>query len=250
MPHADHASARAPVETGSPWIRPTTGFWQRLEPLAEWHGRWSPPWRHGVPVRVPAEPEERVLFLPIRALPNSSDRGVASLIANQASLDVADALTKTMGRLATPLDAEVVVGLPTLGFVFACGVARSLGHTRWVPLGYSRKFWYDEALSTEVASITTPGPGKRLYLDPNQLALVRGRRVLLVDDALSSGQTVQQVWTLMEHLGAEVAGVVVAMRQGERWRAALGHERAQRVHGVFDSPLLELRDHGWWPMAS
>ena len=173
---------------------------------------------------------------------------MASLIANQASFEVADALTRAMGELARGFEPDVVVGLPTLGLVFAPGVARALGHARWVPLGYSRKFWYDDALSTTVASITTPGPGKRLYLDPNQWPLVRGRRVLLVDDAVSSAQTLVQVWTLMEALGARVAGAVVAMCQGDRWRSALGAEHAARVRGVFDSPLLRLGDDGWWPL--
>lgn len=238
-----------------PWIRPTTGFWQTLERLADGDSRWSPPWHYGVPVRVrvpnPTQSTgdgHRALVLPIRALPDTNDRAVASLIANQASLDVCEALTCAMGELARSLSPEVIVGLPTLGLVFAPGVAKALGHTRWVPLGYSRKFWYDEKLSTEVTSITTPGPGKRLYLDPNQLSLVQGRRVLLVDDAVSSGRTLGQVWDLMESLGAQVVGGVVAMRQGERWRSALGPERTTRVLGAFDSPLLRLGVDGWHPL--
>jgi adenine/guanine phosphoribosyltransferase-like PRPP-binding protein len=232
----------------SPWILPTTSFWQRLEPLADWDGRWAPPWRHGVPVRVRVGAQTQVLLLPIRALPGAGDRAVASLIANQASLAVADALTRAMGELAHGLAPDVVIGLPTLGLVFAPGVARALGHARWVPLGYSRKFWYDDALSTPVESITTPGAGKRLYLDPNQWPLVKGRRVLLVDDAVSSAQTLRQVWNLLEALGADVVGAVVAMCQGDRWRTALGPERAPKVHGVFDSPLLQRGIDGWRPL--
>lgn len=230
----------------SPWIVPTTRFWQSLEPLDDRDIRWSPPWRYSVPVRVPFE--ARTLLLPIRALPGSGDRAVASLIANQASLDVAHALTRAMGELALAFQLDVVVGLPTLGFVFAPGVARALGHARWVPLGYSRKFWYDDLQSTPVRSITSPVAGKTLYLDPNQLPLVKGRRLLLVDDAASSGQTLRQVWDLLEVLGATVVGAVVAMRQGDRWRATLGPKRAQHVHGVFDFPLLRLEHDGWWPI--
>ena len=47
--------------------------------------------------------------MPIRALPGSGDRAVASLIANQASLEVADALTQAMGELAHGLGPDVVV---------------------------------------------------------------------------------------------------------------------------------------------
>ncbi len=141
----------------------------------------------------------------------------------------------------------MVVGLPTLGVVFALLVARALGHTCWVPMGTSRKFWYDETLSVAAESITTTTGGKRLYLDPNQLPLVQHRRILIVDDAVSSGRTLQRVWPLLEKLGAEVAGAVVTMRQGQAWRNALGPERSARVSCVFESPLLELRADGWWP---
>jgi hypothetical protein len=42
--------------------------------------------------------------------------------------------------------------------------------------------------------------------------------------------------------------MVVAMRQGSAWRQSMGPERASRVAGVFDSPLLALKDDGWWPV--
>ena len=63
---------------------------------------------------------------------------------------------------------------------------------RYVPLGYSRKFWYDDALSEPVHSITSPETGKRLRLDPNLLPLLDRRRTVLVDDAISTGATA--VW--------------------------------------------------------
>ena len=206
----------------------------------------GPPWRFGVPVAVAPG---RWLLLPIRPRPGAGDRAVASLIANQASFEVADALADAMTMRAAPLAADAVVGLPTLGMVFAPRIARNLGHTRWVPMGYSRKFWYDEALSAPVRSLTTPDQAKRIFLDPNQRACIDGRRVVIVDDAVSTGGTAAAVWTLLESLGAQVAGLVVAMRQGEAWRDALGADRAARVHGVFDSPLLRLRDDGWHPEA-
>lgn len=208
----------------------------------------GPPWRHGVPVRLTSGQTDHVLLLPIRVLPGDGDRAVASLIANQASLVVADALTQTMGEIARRVEADVVVGLPTLGLVFAPGVARALGHARWVPMGTSRKFWYDDALSASVASITSPGAGKRLYLDPHQLPLLVERRIVLVDDAVSTAQTLASVWDLMEGLGATVVGAVVAMRQGDRWRRALGPRREGLVHGAFDSPLLRRDVDGWWPL--
>jgi hypothetical protein len=93
-----------------------------------------------------------------------------------------------------------------------------------------------------------PGAGKTVYLDPNQRPLLAGRRTLIVDDAVSSAQTLGQAWDLLVRLGADVVGAVVAMRQGNAWRDALGPDRCARLAGVFDSPHLVLRDDGWWPV--
>ncbi len=225
-----------------PWIEATTGYWQDFAPAEAHHG---PPYRYGYPARLP---DGRVLVLPIRPVPGAGDRAVASLIANQASFTVIDGLARCMAELARPLQAESVVGLPTLGQVFAAPVAALLGHARCVPLGYSRKFWYDEHLSVELRSLTTPDSAKRAYLDPNQLALVAGRRVLVVDDAASTGSTLAGVLPLLESLGAQVAGVVVAMLQSDAWRETLG-ARAHLVHGVISCPRLELRKDGWYPAS-
>ena len=230
------------------FTRPTTGFWQELVTAASLAASPSfsltPPYRYGVPVQLP---DGRYLVLPIRQIAGPEGHAVASLIANQASFDVVRTLSAMMAALARPFAPEVVVGLPTLGFAFAPLVAEHLGHARFVPLGYSRKFWYDDALSMPVQSLTTPGAGKRIFLDPNQLALLKGRRVVLIDDAVSTGGTLTAVLALFEAAGVEVTGIVVAMRQGHAWRERLGAARAATVTGVFESPRLRLREDGWWP---
>jgi len=112
-------------------------------------------------------------------------------------------------------------------------------------MGYSRKFWYDEALSAPVHSITSPAPGKRIYLDPHLRPLMEGKRLVLVDDAVSTGTTLLAAWDLIESLGGHVAACGVAMLQGQRWADTLGAERAARVVGVFESPLLQAVPEGW-----
>ncbi len=117
---------------------------------------------------------------------------------------------------------------------------------RYIPLGYSRKFWYEDALSAGVSSITSPEVGlKKVFLDPNLLPLVEGKRVVIIDDAISSGRTLKEIWDLMESLGCVILGVGVIMRQGREWKTLLGEERVGKVVGVFDSPLLKTVEGGW-----
>ena len=199
-----------------------------------------------------ALPDGRQVALPIRVLPGGEDRAVASLIVNQASFAVEDALAEAMAALAVSYDPEVVIGVPTLGLPLANGVARRLGHARMVALGTSRKFWYDDALSEPMSSITSPAHAKRIYVDPRMLPLLRGRRVVVVDDVVSSGTSMLAVLRLLRNAGIEPAAAVVAMLQGDNWRAALGQHDASfvsHIHGAIATPRLKRTAEGTWLAA-
>jgi len=225
---------------------PTTGYWQDLTAKIPARFGASPPYRFGYPVRLPCG---RFLVLPLRRLPDG-DRAVASLIANQASNVVVAALADHMAAQAHQLDAEIIVGLPTLGLAFASLVAEQLGQSRYVPLGYSRKFWYDDALSEPVSSITSPERGKQLRLDPNLKSLLEGRRVVLIDDAISTGATAVAAARLLQKIGVEVAGMVVAMKQTNRWETAVAALSGPlAVRAVYGCPLFQWNEAGWMPLA-
>ena len=229
-----------------PGFDATTDYWQTTVTEAELTQSLLPPYARSYPARLP---DGRYLLLPLRGMPSSPDRCVASLIANQASIDVVEQLALHMAEAAKAHDFDVVVGLPTLGLAFAPLVAKQLGHSRYVPLGYSRKYWYREELAEPVSSITTPGKGKLLYVDPNQLPLLTGKRVLVVDDAVSSGTTMVSGIKLLERCGAEVAAIAVAMRQGMQWQQKLmrADGSAIPVVAAYDCPRMEKRADGWWP---
>lgn len=227
------------------FTEPTTEYWQELRPGP---AMGHPPYRQGYPVTLPCG---RVLVLPLRALPDGR-HAVASLIANQASHAVLEALAGHMAALARLLAPDLVVGVPTLGLALVGQVAEGLGQARCAPLGYSRKFWYRDDLSEPVASITSPTPGKRIYLDPNLLPLVQGRRVVLVDDAISTGSTIVAAASLLGRLGADLAGIVVAMKQTNRWQATLANadpDLPAKVLGVYGCPMFERAEDGWLPLG-
>jgi adenine/guanine phosphoribosyltransferase-like PRPP-binding protein len=123
-------------------------------------------------------------------------------------------------------EPDVVVGVPTLGLTLASRVARKLSHTRYVPLGTPRKFWYRDDLSAPLSSVTTPDQEKRLYIDPRMLPLLEGRRVALVDDVISSGG------------GVKVTGLVDMRHDRAISRAAIYAARAR--HSANAAERLRL----------
>lgn len=188
----------------------------------------------------------RQLRLPIRPLADG-EHALASLIINQASFEVLGALADDLAAKLRSFNPEVVVGLPTLGLTLASEVARRLGHSRYVPLGTSRKFWYLDELSVPMSSITTKQE-KRLYIDPRMLPLLQGRRVALIDDVISSGTSIVAGLSLLQASGIEPVVICAAMLQSERWRDVLERMDPRwqaRVRAAFSTPLLQKNEGGW-----
>ncbi|WP_320198082.1 phosphoribosyltransferase [Agrobacterium sp. rho-13.3] len=188
----------------------------------------------------------RQICLPIRPLADG-EHALASLIVNQAAFPVLEALAQDLADKLKFFDVDVVVGLPTLGLTLAAEVARRLGHSRYVPLGTSRKFWYLEELSVPMSSITTEQQ-KRLYIDPRMLPLLEGKRVALVDDVISSGTSIVAGLSLLSASHIDPVVIGAAMLQSDRWREKLQNFGAQwpgRVQGVFATPLLKKAGDVW-----
>ena len=217
-------------------------FWQELDAPGTFD-----PMAERADFYVAELPDGRQLRLPIRMLADG-EHALASLIVNQASFTVLDALAETLAKRMAAYDIDVVAGLPTLGLTLAAAVARALGHTRYVPLGTSRKFWYREELSVPLSSITTPNQEKRLYIDPRMLPLLEGKRVALIDDVISSGASIVAGLSLLTSCGIDPVVIGAAMLQSERWRdrVDLGGKRwSEKIIGVLSTPILEWSGSGW-----
>lgn len=218
-------------------------FWQEIYP----QGAFSQggPYSDAFPASLP---DGRQILLPIRPMPDG-EHALASLIINQASFAVQDALADALARRLAPFRPGIVIGLPTLGLTLAAAVARRLGHNRYVPLGTSRKFWYDEELSLPLSSITSPTQSKRLYVDPRMLPLLRGVRIALVDDVSSSGVSLAAGLDLMKLCGLEPTIIGVAMLQTERWRSRLSEMDKRwpdHIESVLQTPMLMRTGEGEW----
>src|SRR5919112_6043768 len=220
-------------------------FWQEIHPPHTFE-RLPADGHRGF---FPAEFEDgRQLRLPIRELADG-EHALASLIINQAGFSVEDALCASLAENVRAFAPEVVVGLPTLGLTLASGTARKLGLSRYVPLGTSRKFWYRDDLSVPMTSITSPDQLKRLYLDPRMLPVIENRRVLLIDDVISSGRSIAAALDLLASCGIRPVAIGVAMLQTDAWReklAAFGPECPGRVIGVLRTPRLKRTPAGGW----
>jgi orotate phosphoribosyltransferase len=99
-------------------------------------------------------------------------------------------------RFARDLGVDVVVGAETAGVPLAASIALAGG----LPFAFVRKPGYR---------------GHEIDEPPVRGADVAGRRVLLVDDAVSSGKSVERFTASLASVGAEVVGVFVLVDMRE-----------------------------------
>jgi adenine phosphoribosyltransferase len=88
-------------------------------------------------------------------------------------------------------------------------------NTPYVVLRKAYKPYMGVALMAETLSITTGHP-QVLYLDEKDHNLLRGKRVMLLDDVISTGSTLQGMQQLMEKAGCEVVGIAAVFTEGDQ----------------------------------
>ncbi len=96
----------------------------------------------------------------------------------------------------------------------------------YVVLRKSYKPYMGDALRAETLSITT-GERQTLYLDEKDREMMKGKRVVIVDDVISTGSTLQGMRLLLQKAGATIAAEAAILTEGERAKWAnilsLGH---------------------------
>ncbi len=97
---------------------------------------------------------------------------------------------------------------------------------KYVILRKTYKPYMGDALRAETLSITTGQP-QVLILDEKDRELMKGKKVLVVDDVISTGSTLQGMRMVIEKAGATVVKEAAILTEGERskWEdiVSLGH---------------------------
>ena len=135
-------------------------------------------------------------------------------------------VTEAAGReLAKLLPAEIEVLVTPE--VKALGLAHVLSRESGLPyivIRKTQKPYMINPVAREVVSITTGKP-QLLVLDGLDVAKIRGKKVAIVDDVVSSGGTLASLRQIIQEVGGEVSAVVAVFTEGQERPEvmALGH---------------------------
>jgi len=110
--------------------------------------------------------------------------------------------------------AEVVITAESKGLQLAHCVARQLGHDYYAVARKSHKLYMQDGISVTVKSITTKNV-QTLYLSENDVNLIKGKKVAIVDDVISTGGSLQGLEALVEKAGGIVVAKAFVLAEGD-----------------------------------
>lgn len=93
-------------------------------------------------------------------------------------------------------------------------MARQSGQNKYLLARKSPKLYMNNMLEVSVHSITT-AKEQRLYLDGDDAALMKGKKILIVDDVISTGESLLALERLVEAAGGEICGRMAILAEGD-----------------------------------
>lgn len=110
-------------------------------------------------------------------------------------------------------DFDVIITAESKGIPLAYEAARQSGKN-YVVARKSVKLYMTDPISVQVKSITTAAV-QTLYLSQEDVARLKGKRVLILDDVISTGESLAAVEELVKEAGGNIVGAGAVLAEGD-----------------------------------
>ena len=135
----------------------------------------------------------------------------AFIMFGDAELTVACA--RELLKLAEGIDYDYLFTAEAKSIPLIHEMARQSGAEKYFIARKGPKVYMPDPISVQDRSITTLGV-QQLFLGSDDAALIRGRRILIVDDAISTGGSLLAMEALVAKAGGTVAGRMAVLAEG------------------------------------
>ena len=126
----------------------------------------------------------------------------------ELTVKTAEALLKKAPEYDYMISAEAK-GIPLI-----YEMARQSGQNKYFLARKAPKLYMSGVFESTVHSITT-AKEQRLYLDTADAELMRGKRILIVDDVISTGESLTALEKLVERAGGNIVGRMAILAEGD-----------------------------------
>ena len=148
--------------------------------------------------------------LPVLALPSGIKIAFFNLHGNPK-------LTEHCGIELAKLvgDSEVLLTAESKGLQLTHVVARELNHDFYAVARKSKKLYMQDGVSVAYGSSITTGKAQEFFLSAHDVALIKGKKVCIVDDVISTGESIDGLVHLVEKAGGIVNKKIFVLAEGD-----------------------------------
>ena len=118
---------------------------------------------------------------------------------------------------------DYIITAEAKGIPLAHEMARQTGAKKYFLARKAPKLYMQNVFEVKVRSITT-AKEQTLYLDTADAELMKGKKILLVDDVISTGESLHALEALVEQAGGIIAGRMAILAEGD------AQERADLIY--------------------
>ena len=108
---------------------------------------------------------------------------------------------------------DVIITAESKGIPLAYEMARQMNET-YLLARKGLKAYMKEPVSVEVNSITT-AKTQTLYIDKKDADAMKGKRVVIIDDVISTGESLNALETLVKEAGGNIVGRMAILAEGD-----------------------------------
>ncbi len=111
-------------------------------------------------------------------------------------------------------DHDIMITAESKGIPLIHEMARQSGVNDYIVARKAPKLYMKNLITTKVDSITTANV-QTLCIGSKEADLMRGKRVLIVDDVISTGESLKAIETLVNQVGGNIVGKMAVLAEGD-----------------------------------
>ncbi|HBF86872.1 MAG TPA: adenine phosphoribosyltransferase [Clostridiales bacterium] len=126
-------------------------------------------------------------------------------------------LTEHCGKKIALLlkDCDVLITAESKGLQLTHVAARELGQRFYAVARKSKKLYMQDGIDVDYGSSITTGKPQKLYLSKHDADLIKGKKVGIVDDVVSTGESLKGLENIVKKAGGIVTKKVFVLAEGK-----------------------------------
>lgn len=148
--------------------------------------------------------------LPILPLPSGVNIAFFNL---HGDVELTEHCGKELAKLVS--DCDVLLTAESKGLQLTHVIARELGHKHYAVARKSKKLYMQDGLEVTIKSSITTGTPQKLYISKHDADLMHGKKVGIIDDVVSTGNSLEGLEELVQLAGGIIHKQAFVLAEGE-----------------------------------